>query len=279
MRSAREQLVPDLDLIDRRVTQPAKELLDILQNIKKVMTKRDHKLLDYDRHRGNLDKIKNKPEKTVADERSLAKAEQEFQEATRVYTNINNLLIQELPIFLSYRSQFIDPCFQTLYVVQRRVFQTMYSVFERLAQISKIDLTTSAQEGWEMRKDEGEDLLNQLGIIKGSWRTAAQAAIAAAQVATSPTSENAPSLGVSTLGVPGNDAPPDYVQSIPGPPPAHAPGGPAYSRTSSPGKEFKKAPPPPPPQKKATYVVALYDFDAQQDGDLSFKKVSIVYWS
>jgi amphiphysin len=264
MRNAREQLVPDLDLIDRRVSQPAKELLDILINIKKVMTKRDHKLLDYDRYRGNLEKIKSKPEKSVSDERSLAKAEQDFQEATRVYTNINNVLLQELPIFLSYRSQFIDPCFQTLYVVQRRVFQTMFGVFERLAQISRVDLTTSGQEGWENRKDEGEDLLNQLGIIKGSWRTAAQSAQAAlSQTSLSPSS-------------PVREFPPDYQQAtLPPPPPANAPGGPGnpFGRDPSPSKAFK--PPPPPPVKKSTYVLALYDFEAQQDGDLSFKKVKI----
>jgi amphiphysin len=60
-------------------------------------------------------------------------------------------------------------------------------------------------------------------------------------------------------------APPPYA------PPA--PGSPAAASAAS--AAVKRAPPPPPlkpkPQPAAQYVVALYDFSAQAEGDLEFK--------
>jgi amphiphysin len=57
------------------------------------------------------------------------------------------------------------------------------------------------------------------------------------------------------------------------PPPPYSPGGGALN-----GGAIQKKPPPPPPLKPkpkveppVQYVVALYDFDAQADGDLDFK--------
>ena len=72
-----------------------------------------------------------------------------------------------------------------------------------------------------------------------------------------------------------------FKKAAPPPPSAAAAAPPPYS-PPAPGSGFgaaavaKKAPPPPPPLKPkpkpaAQYVVALYDFAAQADGDLDFK--------
>jgi|SRR5208282_6699550 len=44
-----ETLKPELEMIDTRVIQPAVDLLAVVKQVQKMLTKRNHKLLDYDR--------------------------------------------------------------------------------------------------------------------------------------------------------------------------------------------------------------------------------------
>lgn len=76
MRYARliaETLAPELDLIDTRIVLPSKELVDICKKIRKTITKREHKLVDYDRHNNSLNKLREKKEKSLSDEKNLFK--------------------------------------------------------------------------------------------------------------------------------------------------------------------------------------------------------------
>src|SRR5437660_371204 len=51
VRELQETLKPELEMIETRIIKPADELLDVIKIIQKVLTKRQHKQLDYDRHR------------------------------------------------------------------------------------------------------------------------------------------------------------------------------------------------------------------------------------
>lgn len=247
MAHAKEDLLQDLELIDRRIVQPTADFIEIIGNIKKLCTKRAHKLIDYDRHRIALQKAKERKDRQANDERKIAEAEQKFESATRDYTSINNVLLDELPQFLAYRVHFIDPCFQTLFAVQLKVYRNMADTFYRLAQ-NTCDLSSSPYEGWERRKDEGERLLSELTILKGSWKTAASA------------SGSTPIGSNDDIYTPSNDRGDDG-----GPPP--------YDAKLFPAAPPARKPAPPPPPKKRNLVVALYDFAAQQPGDLNFRKV------
>lgn len=66
-----ETLSPELDLIDTRIVIPCKELHDICKKIRKTCVKRDHKLVDFDRHNNSLAKLREKKEKSLKDEKSL----------------------------------------------------------------------------------------------------------------------------------------------------------------------------------------------------------------
>lgn len=68
-----ETLAPELDLIDSRIVAPSKELVDICKKIRKTCVKRDHKLVDYDRHNNSLNKLREKKEKSLSDEKNLFK--------------------------------------------------------------------------------------------------------------------------------------------------------------------------------------------------------------
>ncbi|RUP44093.1 hypothetical protein BC936DRAFT_149955 [Jimgerdemannia flammicorona] len=60
-------------MLDRRVIQPTADLKEILKLIRKTITKRGHKMVDYDRFRVNLKKLKDKKERNLNDEKQIFK--------------------------------------------------------------------------------------------------------------------------------------------------------------------------------------------------------------
>lgn len=64
---------PELELISSRIVGPTKELKDVLKAVRKSITKREHKLVDYDRFNNSLTKLREKKEKTLNDEKNLFK--------------------------------------------------------------------------------------------------------------------------------------------------------------------------------------------------------------
>ncbi|KAI8621780.1 hypothetical protein BC830DRAFT_111125 [Chytriomyces sp. MP71] len=262
--SSRQTLLPDLDTIERRLVAPAMDLVGLLDNVKKVIIKRGHKLLDFDRHREAVKKLKEK-ERTVNDEKALGKAEISFDQATREYNHINNLLKSELPILLQLKAPFIDPCFQTLYWYQLKVHQTLLHAYGDLMRQPAFDASVSAAVGFEAKVAAQACLLEDLTLLARNRKPAAS---------TSPLS-------------------PDYVASQAdvgvgaGAPP------PAYVSPAAPPTQFSSfkqmhgsygAPPPVAPygvgtaavgvgeNPHASYVTALYDYQAQAEGDLSFMR-------
>lgn len=67
-------LSPELELIESRVVTPSKELKDVCKRIRKTIVKREHKLVDFDRHNNSLNKLRGKKEKSLSDEKNLFKA-------------------------------------------------------------------------------------------------------------------------------------------------------------------------------------------------------------
>ncbi|KAI8849479.1 hypothetical protein BC829DRAFT_391354 [Chytridium lagenaria] len=111
--------------IERRLVLPTSELMAMIERVKRFTLKRSHKLLDYDRHRDSVKKMREKPDRTGTDERTLGKYEANLDQASREYNAINNLLKQQIPVLLALKAPFMDPCFLTLYWYQLRVFRTL----------------------------------------------------------------------------------------------------------------------------------------------------------
>lgn len=118
MEELRETLAPELELIESRVVLPTNELQAIAKRIRKTTVKRDHKLIDYDRHNNALSKLRDKKEKSLSDEKSMFKYEQDFEVASTEYEHWNNLLKQELPVFLQMATRFCEPLFHSFYYMQ-----------------------------------------------------------------------------------------------------------------------------------------------------------------
>ena len=113
-----DTLAPELELIESRIVSPCKELQEICKKIRKTATKRDHKLIDFDRHNNALNKLREKKEKSLSDEKNLFKVEQDFELSSGEYEHYNNLLKTELPQFIAMATRFIDPLFHSFYYMQ-----------------------------------------------------------------------------------------------------------------------------------------------------------------
>lgn len=60
-------------MVDRDIVRPLMELNEIVKTIQKTIVKRNHKLIDYDRHRLSLQKLTTKTERSFNEEKQIFK--------------------------------------------------------------------------------------------------------------------------------------------------------------------------------------------------------------
>ncbi|RHZ49707.1 hypothetical protein Glove_517g2 [Diversispora epigaea] len=170
----RDLILPELDTLDVIVISPAKEFLNIIKTIKKTISKRDHKKTDYDRFKTNLKKLQDKKEKSSSEEKQMFKLEEQFSRATQEYDHYNDLLKEELPIFFEYRSEFIEPVFETFYNIQLNIFTILLERLEQLIDNTGeyFDIETDIIEGYERKRVEVDPKIELLTVIKRGGKNA-----------------------------------------------------------------------------------------------------------
>lgn len=158
-------LAPELEMIESRVIRPATELLDVIKIIRKQVQKREHKQLDYDRHRATLKKLQDKKERSAKDEKAMWKAENDVEAATHDFNYFNDLLKDELPKLFVLESEFIKPLFQSFYYMQLNIFYTLH---ERMQQcdIGYFDLTRDIEEAFHAKRGDIQEQAEKLSIVK-----------------------------------------------------------------------------------------------------------------
>ncbi|KAL4809921.1 BAR domain-containing protein [Aspergillus unguis] len=263
----KESLGPELEMIDSRVVQPAQQLLEVIKAIRKVSVKRDHKQLDYDRHRNTLKKLQDKKDKSLKDEKALYKAEADVEQATQEYNSYNDLLKEELPKLFLLEAEFIRPLFQSFYYMQLNVFYTLHEKMQSI-NIGYFDLTRDIEEAYEEKRGDVKERAEELTIVHykttGGRRPGAKPGSLKDKLANEK----------GKFGARPSD--PDVVEN---PPPPYSPG--ASGSTLAAAAAKKPAPPPPKPKPSrltapAETVTALYDYEAQAHGDLSFSAGDVI---
>ncbi|OOQ84529.1 Protein hob1 [Penicillium brasilianum] len=264
VRELQEALAPELEMIESRVISPADQLLEVIKVIRKVAVKRDHKKLDYDRHRASLKKLQDKKDKSLKDEKALYKAENDVEQATQDYNYYNDLLKEELPKLFQLEAEFIRPLFQSFYYMQLNVFYTLHEKMQGM-NISYFNLNLDVEEAFEQKRGDVQERAEALVIVhfktKGLGR-------ANSKVGSLKASEAKAGRGRASSTA--SDQPP-----------------PPYSSAASPTGSFsaaaKSKPAPPPPRAKPAHlskpvekVVALYDYEAQAHGDLGFSAGDVI---
>ncbi len=274
-----ETLKPELEMIESRVIRPADELLEIIKAVRKIAGKRDHKQLDYDRHRATLKKLQDKKDKTLKDEKAMYRAEADAEAATQDYNYFNDLLKDELPKLFKLEREFIRPLFQSFYYMQLNVFYTLHERMQRL-DIGYFDLTLDIEAAYEKKKGDAQEMAEKISIVKFKSTGGRTVGVRPGQSKYAAKAAEVKVGRASAASEDGIDTPPPPYS--PGTPATAATGdvkSPAFSSTSwgSVAKSKGAAPPPPKPkpsrlsgQHVPEKVSALYDYEAQAEGDLSF---------
>ncbi|KAJ7071357.1 hypothetical protein C8F01DRAFT_429865 [Mycena amicta] len=290
MEELRSSIGPELELIESRVVGPMKDLQGVLKTIRKTITKRDHKLVDYDRFNNSLTKLRDKKEKSLSDEKNLFKLEQDFELATNEYDYLNNALKTDLPRFMTLSTQFIDPLFSSFYYMQLNIFYLIHEKMNTFAEENKWDISnvqgSQIAADYEEKRTDAWSVIEDLNITKriisiSKMVQANRANGGGSTLSRSATSASSNSAASSLSPPSARRVPSGSFKKVPPPIPGSSSAGPPppYSAQSAvvSAAATKRAPPPPPPLKpkpkiapKIQYVVAVYDYSAQADGDLSF---------
>ncbi|KAF9157039.1 hypothetical protein BG015_007565 [Linnemannia schmuckeri] len=154
MRDTRDTLLPEVDNLELTVVRPLQEMQNNMKLIRKTITKREHKLVDYDRYRLSLKKLKDKKERTLSDEKQIYKLESQLEVATADYEGLNGLLREELPGFFYYNTKLMEPIFNSFYFSQLRIYRIMLERITPLANSGYYDLTMDVLQGYEARKQD-----------------------------------------------------------------------------------------------------------------------------
>jgi len=253
----------------------------VVKVIRKIAVKRQHKQLDYDRHRAALKKLQDKKEKTLKDEKALFKAENDVEQATQDFNYFNDLLKDELPKLFALEAEFIRPLFQSFYYMQLNVFYTLHEKMQGI-NIGYFDLTLDVEAAFEAKRGDIKEKAEALSIVHfkgtGVKRTATLQSKYGSltgkkdQLALEDKRKARTSLNGES--------------SSENPPPPYSPGS-SISAPSSPAlvaAAAGKAKPPPPKPKPSRFsgvpgaetVTALYDYEAQAEGDLSFSTGEVI---
>ncbi|ORX51347.1 hypothetical protein DM01DRAFT_320355 [Hesseltinella vesiculosa] len=304
MAYCRDEVLPELDLLDDGVIRPALEAIEVIKKIQKTITKRSHKMIDYDRHRSSMSKLKGKDDRTLSEEKQYYKVESQLEIATKDYDYLNDMLKEQLPQYLQLQAALIQPITERLYFMQCRISGMIYARCHELLHANEQHFVTfemGIQPGhqWRLQQDNARDQMENLDLLKSggkAWlkssggvnsskltlRERAEIQQAEGRTPSSPLPPPAYGLATSTYQSPAST--PSYqpppVQSYNQPVQAYHQPVQTYHQpvvaspaSLSPAASSRRAPPPPPPASKPKkYVIALYDYDAQADGDLSFRK-------
>lgn len=287
VRELLETLQPELEMIDSRVVRPADELLEIIKVIRKSVIKRQHKQLDYDRHRATLKKLQDKKDKSLKDEKALYKAENDVEQATQEFNYFNDLLKDELPKLFGLEREFIQPLFQSFYYMQLNIFYTLHEKMQSI-DIGYFDLTLDVEAAFEKKRGDIKEQAEALSIVHfrttGGKRTGLRHT-AGNKLALENKSSTPPSRRQTHDFV--ENPPPPYTAALS---PSLSGSSSAIGRANSTGSSWgsaakaKGAAPPPPKPKPSRLsgapavetVTALYDYEAQAEGDLSFTTGDVI---
>jgi amphiphysin len=223
----------------------------------------------------------------LKDEKAMYKAENDVEQATQEFNYFNDLLKDELPKLFALEREFIRPLFQSFYYMQLNVFYTLHEKMQG-CDIGYFNLQLDVEEGFEAKRGDIKEQAEALSITKfkttGAKRPPGRLGAPGGRLAIegSKTSSKAITAGTHTRrSMQDDNPPPPYSSQL-------SPNGEtSIVRANSTGSSWRaaaKAKPPPPKPKPSRFsgapvaetATALYDYEAQAEGDLSFTTGDVI---
>ncbi|CAR24406.1 hypothetical protein ACU8KH_04217 [Lachancea thermotolerans] len=286
-------LKPDLSLIEEKIVKPSQELLKVIDYIRKMATKRNHKKLDLDRHLNTYSKYENKKEPTPKDEEKLYKAQAQMEVAQQEYDYYNDMLKTELPLLFQLEAEFVKPLFVSFYYMQLNIFYSLYNRMQDM-KIPYFDLDTDIMEAFVAKRGNIEEQTDSLTITRfrvgyGKAKlemTKKRYGVQSPTSPGSPVSAQSP-VFASTPTTPSFAQPQQQQQQYAPPPYGQPQVAGAQQQYQYPAEKASYTPQPasaytaytPPttaPASAPETVTALYDYQAQAEGDLTFPAGAII---
>ncbi|VVT43597.1 uncharacterized protein SAPINGB_P000055 [Magnusiomyces paraingens] len=114
------------------------EAQECLKSVQKLLTKREHKKVDFDRNNNALERLNKKRHGGEAlsekEQTSLAHQEQELEAATEMFHELDEKVKSTVPYVLTYMSEFLNHMTVSLYLTQLKVFEEAQRLLANYAQ-------------------------------------------------------------------------------------------------------------------------------------------------
>jgi len=224
----------------------------------------------------------------LKDEKALYAAENALEAATQDYNYFNDMMKEELPTLFALEAEFIRPLFQNFYYMQLNIFYTLNEKMKSM-EIDYFDFAADIEKQYEAKRGDVKEQAEALNIVhfKTSGKKCASLYLIFVNYLASTFS------GKSKYASPDRDQKSAVASSYAShrrstseqsPPPYSPPPNGVITATGKPlGRSSSlasavagKKPPPPPAPKPASFskkehALALYDYTAQAEGDLTFR--------
>lgn len=116
--------------IQRHVTDPLNQILQLFQGPFRLIQKRHDKLLDYDRARNRAERAKDSK-----DDDKIKQTREELQMSENIYTALNAQLLEELPELCDKSSSFLQYCISNFVETYKRYLSSSYHQLYELWQL------------------------------------------------------------------------------------------------------------------------------------------------
>ncbi|KAI8967214.1 hypothetical protein BDF20DRAFT_901227 [Mycotypha africana] len=172
MAYCKQEVMAVLDDIDANVIGPLDNFHQIAKVIDKTIVKREHKLIDYDRHRLSYMKYADIQYPTPSEEKNLLKLQTLYDNAAYDYDYFNTMLKKELVVFIDLlRADFMGPVMERFYNAQCSAAAGIYGRLSEVIQQNEIVFSTlhmPIEEGYNLRLAEknAREELDKLDLLK-----------------------------------------------------------------------------------------------------------------
>lgn len=145
------------DLIGKltsKMVEPLNSYMSRFSEVKSRVSKRERKIVDYDRSRRELENLKTKQKVT---EQKLHHSEEAYAHAKQLYDELTDDLYEELPTFYDSRIQFYASVFQTLASTEHHFHTEVAKLDESLALMMDGLASEAATGTHSTKKERGVD--------------------------------------------------------------------------------------------------------------------------